>query len=110
VQHDKQSGKQLKQAYADHGLAMLPEKATFSDGSYGLEAGVTRMLERMEAGTLKIFSHLHDWLEEFAIYHRKDGVIVKESGHGCGPAARRARDCRERFERRLPNRRSRAGG
>ena len=57
---------------------MLPEKATFSDGSYGLEAGVTRMLERMEAGTLKVFSHLHDWVEEFAIYHRKDGVIVKE--------------------------------
>ena len=44
----------------------------------GLEVGVTRMLERMEAGTLKLFSHLHDWFEEFAIYHRTDGVVVKE--------------------------------
>ena len=46
---------------------MLPEKATFSDCSYDLKAGVTRMLERMEAGTLKVFGHLHDWFEEFAI-------------------------------------------
>ena len=29
------------------------------------------MLERMEAGMLNVFGHLHDWFEEFAIYHRK---------------------------------------
>ena len=27
---------------------------------------------------LKVAKHLHDWWEEFRLYHRKDGKVVKE--------------------------------
>jgi hypothetical protein len=30
----------------------------------------------MQTGRLKVFRHLADWLEEFRLYHRKDGRIV----------------------------------
>ena len=43
-----------------------------------VEAGVSEMLTRMETGRFKVFVHLNDWFEEFRLYHRKDGVIVKE--------------------------------
>ena len=36
------------------------------------------MLDRMQTGRLKVFAHLHDWWEEFRLYHRKDGKVVKE--------------------------------
>jgi hypothetical protein len=36
------------------------------------------MLTRMEAGRFKVFKHLLDWFEEFRLYHRKDGRVVKE--------------------------------
>jgi phage terminase large subunit-like protein len=79
LQHDKGSGEQLAHQYKAQGLAMLPGKATFDDGSNGLEAGITEMLDRMQTGRLKVFSHLNDWFEEFRLYHRKDGLIVKEN-------------------------------
>ena len=56
---------------------MLAEKATFEDGGNGVEAGIADMLDRMQGGRLKVFSHLEDWFAEFRIYHRKDGLIVK---------------------------------
>lgn len=31
----------------------------------------------MQTGKFKVFSNLHDWWEEFRMYHRKDGLIVK---------------------------------
>jgi phage terminase large subunit-like protein len=78
LQHDKGSGEQLASQYRTHGLEMLHERATFEDGSSGFEAGVTEMLDRMQTGRLKVFSHLNDWFEEFNLYHRKDGLVVKE--------------------------------
>jgi hypothetical protein len=36
------------------------------------------MLDRMQTGRLKVFSGLNDWFEEFRLYHRLDGKIVKE--------------------------------
>ena len=36
------------------------------------------MLQRMESGRFKVFKHLNDWFEEFRLYHRKDGKVVKE--------------------------------
>ena len=57
---------------------MLPERATFSDGTNGVEAGLMDMLDRMHTGRLKVFSHLNEWFEEFRLYHRKDGKVVKE--------------------------------
>jgi len=77
LQHDKGSGIQLAQQYKDAGINMIYERATFEDGSNGLEAGVMDMLDRMKTGRLKVFITCSDWLEEFRLYHRKDGVIVK---------------------------------
>lgn len=79
LQHDKGSGEQLAKQYRDQGLSMLPQRATFEDGSFGVEAGVTDMLERMQTGRWKVFDHLNDWFEEFRLYHRKDGLIVKKA-------------------------------
>lgn len=78
LQHDKTSGDQLSRQYRDQGLLMLSERATFSDGTSGVEAGIAMMLDRMQTGRLKVFSHLSEWLEERRMYHRKDGLIVKE--------------------------------
>jgi phage terminase large subunit-like protein len=78
LQHDKGSGEQLMAQYKAQGLKMMALRATFEDGSNGLEAGVMEMLERMQSGRLKVFHHLRDWFEEFNLYHRKDGLIVKE--------------------------------
>ena len=79
LQHDKGSGVEIAQQYKQQGLNILPEKATFDDGGNGLEAGVTEMFDRMQTGRLKVFSHLTEWIEEFRLYHRKNGLIVKES-------------------------------
>lgn len=77
LQHDKGSGEQLAHQYKAQGMAMLPQRATFEDGSFGVEAGIADMLDRMQTGRLRVFSHLNDWFEEFRLYHRKDGLIVK---------------------------------
>lgn len=78
LQHDKGSGEQLAEQYRGHGLNLLHERATFEDGSNGVEAGIAEMLDRMQTGRWKVFKHLEAWLEEFRLYHRKDGKIVKE--------------------------------
>jgi len=78
LQHEKSSGEQLAKQYADQGLNMMPTRATFEDGTNGVEAGVMEMLDRMQTGRWKVFSHLNDWFEEFNLYHRKDGLIVKK--------------------------------
>jgi phage terminase large subunit-like protein len=78
LQHDKGSGIQLAQQYKQHGLNILAQRATFDDGSSGVEAGIAEMLDRMQTGRLRVFSTMHDWFEEFRLYHRKNGLIVKE--------------------------------
>ena len=77
LQHDKGSGETLKAQYQAQGLAMLTEKATFADGGNSVEAGVMDMLERMQTGRWKVFSTCGGWLQEFRLYHRVDGLIVK---------------------------------
>jgi hypothetical protein len=79
LQHDKGSGEQLAAQYRNHGLKMLAERATFEDGSNGVEAGISEMYDRMATGRLRVFAHLNDWWEEFRLYHRKNGLIVKEN-------------------------------
>jgi hypothetical protein len=51
--------------------------AAFEDGTAGVEAGLFAMLERMQTGRFKVFRHLADWFEEFRLYHREDGRVVK---------------------------------
>lgn len=77
-QHDKGSGDQLKDLYRIHGLNMLPEHATHKEGGTGVEAGLMDMLQRMQTGRFKVFSNLNEWFEEFRLYHRLDGKLVKE--------------------------------
>lgn len=78
LQHSKDSGEPLAKQYSANGLSMLGSHARFSDGSTGVEAGIFEMLERMQTGRFKVFAHLAPWFEEFRLYHRKDGKIVKE--------------------------------
>lgn len=80
LQHDKGgSCEQLAHQYRDHGLNMLSESAAYPDKrGYGVEAGISDMLERMRTGRLKVNRNLSEWREEFRMYHRKDGAIVKE--------------------------------
>jgi Terminase RNaseH-like domain/Terminase large subunit, T4likevirus-type, N-terminal len=78
LQHDKGSGVQLMQQYKDQGLNMLHDRATFLDGTNGVEAGVSDMLQRMQTGRFKVFKTCRSWLEEFRLYHRENGKIVKE--------------------------------
>ena len=78
-QHDKgKSGPELAAQYAAHGLEMLPEHATHESGGNGVEAGVTEMLDRMKTGRFKVFRHLAEWFSEKRLYHRDNGLIVKE--------------------------------
>lgn len=80
LQRDKGgSGEQLAKQYRDQGLNMLKDRVTFEDGSNGVEAGLSEMLTRMQTMRLRVFSHLEDWFEEFRLYHRKDGMVVKIS-------------------------------
>lgn len=78
LQHDKGSGDQLAEQYKRQGLKLLPERATFQDGTNGVEAGISEMLQMMQTGRWKVFRTCAEWIEEFRLYHRKDGKIVKE--------------------------------
>ena len=78
LQHDKGSGVTIAQQYRNNGANLLMDKATFPDGSNGVEAGIMDMLDRMKTGRFKVAAHLNEWWEEFRLYHRKDGQIVKE--------------------------------
>jgi phage terminase large subunit-like protein len=72
------AGVALAEQYTAQGLNMLYTHAQFEDGSVSVEAGLMGMLTRMETGKFKVFSPLLDWFEEFRLYHRKDGKVVKE--------------------------------
>jgi Terminase RNaseH-like domain len=78
------AGIALAEQYRGHGLDMLWEHAQFESidgkaaGSVSVEAGLMEMLTRMQTGRWKVFNHLNDWLDEFRLYHRKDGKVVKE--------------------------------
>lgn len=68
----------LVKVYKNHGLRMLPQHATFEDGSNSVEAGIMMMQERFRLGKLKVFAHCTEWFEEYREYHRKEGLLVKE--------------------------------
>ncbi|CAH2404758.1 Terminase-like family protein [Mesorhizobium ventifaucium] len=71
------AGVALARQYGAHGLNMLSSHAHFADGSVSVEAGLMEMLDRMQSGRFKVFSTLLPWFEEFRLYHRKDGQVVK---------------------------------
>jgi Terminase RNaseH-like domain/Terminase large subunit, T4likevirus-type, N-terminal len=79
------AGIALSKQYQAQGLNMLGEFAHYLEHHAGgqtksvsVEAGLMDMLTRMQTGRFKVFKHLNDWWEEFRLYHRKDGKVVKE--------------------------------
>lgn len=78
LQHDK-SGQQYRMLYQDLGLNMLSEHASYGDKrGNGVEEGLMDILQRMQTGRFKVDRTLSQWWEEFRMYHRKDGKVVKE--------------------------------
>jgi len=84
---DAMHGDQLAQQYRNSGANMRPEHAHFESSQVvgevkasriSTEAGIQEMLTRMQTGRFKVFAHLNDWFEEFRMYHRKNGLIIKE--------------------------------
>lgn len=86
LQTEKGSGVQLADQYRDEDVFMLHERAQFPEtgdeegakvSRSSVEAGISDILTAMQLGKLKVFSHLNLWFDEFGMYHRKDGKIVK---------------------------------
>jgi hypothetical protein len=75
--HGDSGDASLAAIYKRHKLRMLADHATWPDGGNSTEAGIMEMNERFATGRLKVASHLSEWFEEFRLYHRKDGVLVK---------------------------------
>jgi phage terminase large subunit-like protein len=78
-QREKGDGETLSSKYKAEGLNMLPQHATHKSGGYFTEPGIMEMLTRFRDGRLKVAPNLVLWREEFEMYHRKDGLIVKEN-------------------------------
>lgn len=78
LQHEKGSGKQQKDYYAEEGFEMLPSHATHEGGSNSVEAGIVELYRMMKEGRLKVFRHIAEFFEEKMNYHRDEkGKIVK---------------------------------
>lgn len=77
LQTEKGTGRALASQYREHGLNVLPAPITFANGSNSVEAGLVELYARMQSGTLKVFASCPDWFEEFRLYHRKEGRVVK---------------------------------
>ena len=75
---DKGTGLALKAQYAKEGLQMLPEHATWPDGSLSVEASVVDITTRAQVGQFKVAAHLNEFFDEWSQYHRKDGIIVAQ--------------------------------
>jgi phage terminase large subunit-like protein len=70
-QMGKQDAVQQKTLYESEGMWMLDSHACFPDGSNGVWAGLTEILDYMKTGRFKVFSNLVEVLEEIREYHTK---------------------------------------
>lgn len=104
LQTEKGSGMRLAEQYRNAGINMLREHAHFPAGyaqegrvsQVSVEAGLMQMLDSFRANDpqeyarqqqvlrtgekplrIRVFASLDRWFEEFRLYHRKDGKIVK---------------------------------
>ena len=75
---DRTAGVAIKDLYKKEGVKMMKERTQYEDGVFSPEAGIADLLDRMHTGRVKVARHLHDWFDEFRLYHRKDGKIFKE--------------------------------
>jgi hypothetical protein len=78
------AGEPLMRQYADAGLDMMAEHATFeaADGSNAARQSrpvSPKCTTECAADAEEVFRGQNDdWLEEYATYHRKDGLLIKE--------------------------------
>lgn len=80
-------GKQIADLYRDEKANMLPFHFTNppapgqqeGQGGITVEDGIEDMLLRMQTGRFKVLAHLTKFFEEYRMYHRKDGQIVKQN-------------------------------
>lgn len=75
---EKSGGETLATSYKKQGLMMHGQHATWPDGGVSTEAGILEMQERMSTGRFRVAASMTEWFEEYRMYHRKDGMIVKE--------------------------------
>lgn len=78
---ERNNGEAQMELFKKHGMNMHSEHATDENGSCSVEAGISRIRERMLTGRLKISKNLHKLFEEKRLYHRKNGTIVKSNDH-----------------------------
>ena len=71
------SGENLAKVYKALDLKMLPTHAHYAEGGYSTEAAILEMQQRFGDGRLRVREDLEDFLGEYRMYHRKDGMIVK---------------------------------
>ncbi len=79
-------GEKVAQQYRDEGVNMMhthftnPPAAGEMEGKGGnsVAPGLVEMFNRMVSGRLKVFSHLNDWFMEKAMYHTKDGNVIRK--------------------------------
>ena len=76
-QHDKGSGIPLAQLYRQQGVNMNRLCFENPEGGQSVEAGLMNMLDRMRTSRFFVFDHCFDFFEEFRMYHRKDGKVIK---------------------------------
>lgn len=76
-QHGFESGETFAMTYKRLGLNMLPSHATFKDGGYNFESGISEMESRFATGRLRVAAHLAEWFEEYRSYHRVNGLVNK---------------------------------
>ncbi len=76
-QREKGSGEELAKIYKALGLKMLHTHASYPLGGFSTEAAVLEMQQRFADGRLKVREDLGDYIDEYRMYHRKDGLIVK---------------------------------
>ena len=71
-------GTPVKSQYAQFGLRLMGEHATFPDGSMSTESAILEIQQRMADRRFRVAADLHDWWQEYRSYHRdENGKIVK---------------------------------
>lgn len=85
MKNDPRSGKPIADLYRHEGVNMHRDCFTNppvpgqkeGQGGNGVEVGLLEILTMMETGRFKVFSTCKEWFDEWRMYHRKDGQVVK---------------------------------